>query len=145
MATETVRIDMKGFGKTPTRQQLGLDGFDVDAQCETHTYVGGIQPGPSDLSFTVEVALVAAGSGVLVAAIRGVFAYLASLNGGKIVIRGSDGTTVEVPEGISEKELDLYIQKAKKIGGREIEVNNGRGSTPDIVPFEPQPPEDYFP
>ncbi|WP_339736315.1 hypothetical protein [uncultured Gimesia sp.] len=121
MSYEKVTIKLAGFQGKPSKEDLGIDEFKVDRDLSTY-YFEGPHPGPADVFETVLVAFIAAGAGVLSAAITGVFTYLANHNGGKIVIKGANGRQVEVPEGTSNEELDEYIQKAREIDANQIEV-----------------------
>lgn len=81
---------------------------------------------------TVLVALVAGGSAAISALINSIFRLLEKKIGtpGRIVIRGSDGTTIEVPSDIGEKQLRNLADFAGTLGAPKIELVKGKSLKP---------------
>ena len=106
------------YEATPEPEDLGIDGnqFKIDKEIVSHKIE---DMSPAEVIHT-STALIAAGAGIIAAVINGFYIYLANQNGGSIRITGKDGTSVEVPEGTSKKELDYYIAKAQELGAKEI-------------------------
>ncbi len=76
------------------------------------------------LDQTVLVALVAGTTAAISALINGLFRVMESRYNrtAKILLRGADGTTVEVPLGTSLEELEKLVEVAKTLNRPEIRI-----------------------
>lgn len=92
--------------------------------------VGGqfeLRPGATSLRSPDQTVLVAVVAGTS-AAVSALFTGLLRLvevrfnRSAKIVLRGTDGTTVEVPVGTSQDELDKFIGIAKRLSAPEVRL-----------------------
>jgi hypothetical protein len=81
---------------------------------------------PSDHSKTrsseIVVTLATTGGTVLGIFLRGLLDLLKEKSGGKIVLRGSSGRSVEAPAGISEQQLSRLIKQAEGLEVRSIRI-----------------------
>lgn len=73
---------------------------------------------------TVLVAIVAGISGTVAALINGLFGFLQKRQSrsDKIVIRGADGTTVEVPADTTQDRLLVLVELAKELDKPRIDI-----------------------
>ena len=70
----------------------------------------------------VITALIGSGAGIIATAITAAVVYISKRKEGTVIIRGASGRKIEVPAGTSEEDIDVYIQKAKKIDAKEITI-----------------------
>ncbi|WP_296592931.1 hypothetical protein [Methylophaga sp.] len=125
---ETERISIKlyvgDYERKPEAELFELSDADFEISYEKHTYpIEDV--GPADV-FLTSTQLIVAGAGVISAAVTGAFTYLATRNGGKIIISGEGGRTVEVPEGTSKEDIEFYISKAKEIDAHSVLVSGSQ-------------------
>lgn len=117
----SVRLYEGRYEQRPDADKFGLPDTTFEISYDSHTYqIEDV--GPADV-FLTSTTLIAAGAGVISAAITGAFAYLASRKGGKITITGKNGASIEVPEGTSKEEIDYYIAKAKEIDADSLLIS----------------------
>jgi ribosomal protein L24 len=119
-----IRLDPHYWG-------LREQGFTLE---ELRDNIGNV--GPADVSILVGV--IAAGSGVLSAAITAIFAYLAKNQSGKILIEGKNGIKIEVPDDTSKEDIEYYIQKAREIEANKINIVETRpdSNLPELKKIE---------
>jgi hypothetical protein len=118
------------YSHPPLPDEWGLNNGKFELHSNNKSYVADtskdkINVSPADITSVVvaNYELIAAGIGVVSAAISGIFAYLSSKNGGSIKIIGKNGRSIEIPEGTKENEIEFYIQKAKELDVDEIKVS----------------------
>ncbi|MBE95675.1 hypothetical protein [Marinobacter sp.] len=117
----SVKLYEGGYERRPDADKFGLSDTKFEIKYDSHTYqIEDV--GPADV-FLTSTTLIAAGAGVISAAITGAFAYLANRKGGHITITGKNGASIEVPEGTSKEEIDYYIAKAKEIDADSLLVS----------------------
>lgn len=109
------------YSLPPLPEEWGLTGKQFKLKEQSIQSLETYNVGPADVVITT-YSLLAAGAGVLSAAVSGIFAYLSSKGRGTIVIEGANGAKVEVPAGTSKDELDYYIKKAKDLDAHKITV-----------------------
>jgi hypothetical protein len=66
--------------------------------------------------------IIVAGIGALSAVLGAILTFISRMKEGRVVIKGKDGATVEVPKDVSREDLEYYISKAKELGASEIEL-----------------------
>jgi hypothetical protein len=69
--------------------------------------------------------VVVAGIGALSAALGAILTYLTKMREGpvaKIIIKGKDGSSVEVPRDVAKEDVEYYIAKARELGATEINL-----------------------
>jgi len=106
---ESIIITVKGFNLDDVASELSKlsKGKDFDLQVKPSSI------GYSGLSLDPAM-IIASGASVLSALITSLLAYLATRNTGIITITGTDGWKVEIPKGTSQKDIEHYIELARK-------------------------------
>jgi|SRR5580704_1485478 hypothetical protein len=66
--------------------------------------------------------VIVAGIGALSAALGAILTFLSRVKEGRVVIKGKDGATVDVPKDVSKEDLEYYISKAKELSATDIQV-----------------------
>lgn len=112
-------------GFEPSAVEIGLEGFYVSGECHSFVY-GGRKPGPGEVYGTITVALIAAGAGVVGAAITGVCAYLASRGAQKVSIRSANGRAIEFPVDTSKEQVEAMVKLAIAMDNPEILIGSPR-------------------
>jgi len=112
---ETVRIKVEGFNFDEVTSELVKlstdEGIDIQVKPSSIGY-GGLALDPA--------MIIASGASVLSALITSLLAYLATRNTGAITITGVDGWKVEIPKGTPQKDIEHYVELARKHGVEQI-------------------------
>jgi hypothetical protein len=136
MKVETVKIVFQDAPERPSKAALGLESYEVQSLTILEAPKGyEIKVGPAEVMIPVVVAYIAAGAGVIGAAIAGVCAVYGSRNNAKIVLKGAKGASIEVPANSTAEEIAQFIVLAKSLDAPEIEIIN---LTPPAPQEEPQ-------
>lgn len=114
------QITIRYAGKNePSAAELGLEKFKISEIGEQFTY-GGRKPGPGEVYGAITVALVAAGAGVIGAAITGLCTYLSGRSAQKVSITGANGRSIEFPMHASQEQVKAMIKLAMAMDKPEI-------------------------
>lgn len=115
---EQIKIRYAGRNE-PSAAELGLEKFRISEETDQFTY-GGRKPGPDEVYGTITVALIAAGSGVIGAAISGLCTYLSGRSAQKVSITGANGRSIEFPMHASQEQVKAMIKLAMAMENPEI-------------------------
>jgi hypothetical protein len=152
MAEEKITIRFRD-GHRPTVAELGLEGFQLSIE-QQKNYFGGPNPGPAEVFETVTIAVIAAGAGVIGAAITGACAYLNGKGAQKIRIKGRTGAEIEFPMNASREQVEAMIKLAVALDNPEIilrtplpSIEPGQQSVPssDLCDRSPNENDEWFP
>jgi hypothetical protein len=112
---ESIKITVKGFDFGEVASELLKlskdENIDIQVKPSSIGY-GGLSLDPA--------MIIASGASVLSALITSLLAYLATRNTGAITITGVDGWKVEIPKGTPQKDIENYIELARKRGVEQI-------------------------
>jgi hypothetical protein len=112
---ETVKIKVEGFNFDEVTSELVKLATDESID---------IQVKPSSIGYSGlaldPAMIIASGASVLSALITSLLAYLATRNTGAITITGVDGWKVEIPKGTPQKDIEHYVELARKHGAEQI-------------------------
>lgn len=112
---ETVKIRVEGFDFDEVASELMKlskdEGVDIQVKSASVGF-GGLALDPATI--------IASGASVLSALITSLLAYLATRNTGAVTITGVNGWKVEIPKGTSQKDIEHYVELARKRGVEQI-------------------------
>lgn len=112
---ETVKIRVEGFDFDEVASEIMKFSNDenIDIQVKPSSIgFGGLALDPATI--------IASGASILSALITSLLAYLATRNTGSITITGADGWKVEIPKGTAQKDIEHYVELARKRGAEQI-------------------------
>jgi len=114
---ETIKIRVEGFDFEQVASELAKLSEDENVD---------IQVKPSSIGFNGlaldPATIIVSGAGVLSALITSLLAYLATRNTGVVAITGVDGWKVEIPKGTPQKDIEHYVELARKRGVEQIVI-----------------------
>ena len=112
---ETVKIRVEGFDFDDVASELMKlskdEGVDIQVKPSSVGF-GGLALDPA--------MIIASGASVLSALITSLLAYLATRNTGAVTITGVDGWKVEIPKSTPQKDIEHYVELARKRGAEQI-------------------------
>jgi hypothetical protein len=71
--------------------------------------------------------VIVAGIGALSAVVSALLTYIATRRSGKIVLKGKDGRSVEIPRDVKRDDVEFYIEKAKELDVDRVTIYNKDG------------------
>ena len=69
----------------------------------------------SNPTFFSEPAVIVAGIGAIVASVSAALSYVSSRKSGKVLLKGKNGRSIEIPRDLTKNDVDFYIAKAKEL------------------------------
>lgn len=116
---ESIQIIVKGFDFDEIASELVKlskgEGVDIQVKPSSIGY-GGLSLDPA--------MVIASGASVLSALITSLLAYLTTRNTGVITITGVDGWKIEIPKGTPQKDIEHYVELARKHGTEQIIISH---------------------
>ena len=112
---EEIKIRVDGFDFDEVTNELIKLSIDesIDFQVKQSSIgYGGFALDPATI--------IASGASILSALITSLLAYLATRNTGSSSITGVDGWKVEIPKGTAQKDIEYYVELARKRGVEQI-------------------------